>query len=172
VIYNWRSIEGNEFFNEALNTPIMDVLKEIDIPADERVYSDDQTAADEFIHCKRIKDFIEFLRNDAGLIKKCIDGYALNTVPYIYLTDTSHPFITSNEPSFTHRREDGFLETIFVSLPTMLVAFGRGKKGSFFIERATYNKVDMFNRIIARRGNLLIVPNQKYDVSKLLVENP
>lgn len=167
VIYNWRSISGNELFNDALENPMIDFLRKIEIPENERVYEDDLTEADAFIHSKRIKDFIEFLKKDDGLIKKNIDANYSNLIPYIYLTDASRPFITSNEPSFTYERKDGMKEMIFVALPQMLISFCRGEHGKFYIENATAQKVEEYNKVIASRGNMLILPCENYDIKSL-----
>lgn len=169
VIYNWRSIQGNEIFNNVIKSSTMDILKKIEIPEEKRVYENDIMAIDEVIHVKRINDFFDFLKNDRGLIKKNIDDIYENLIPIIYLTDGSKKFITSNEPSFTYTGQDGMNEMIFVALPNMLISFVKGNKGIFHIKNATQKKVDELNKIIADRGKLLILPEQNYDIEKLFL---
>lgn len=169
VIYNFRSIEGSEEFNRILDEiPLYNYLKEIPLSEDERIHANDVTAAEEFKHVKRVKDFIEFLKNDSGTIKVFLTASKNNLEPYIWLSDSNDPFITSNEPSFTYLRKDKLKEMIFVASPTMMISFGRGDSERYFIEEASHEKVKEYNKVIAERGNTLIVPNQHYDIKSLL----
>lgn len=169
VIYNFRSVEGSEEFNKILESvDIYQCLKEVTIPKTERIHSDDKTAADEFRHAKRVKDFIDFLKFDTGTLKTFLLAYEKNLEPYIWLTDSGNPFITSNEPSFTYIRKDKLKEMIFVASPTMLVSFIKGCGNNYYVEDASDEKVKEYNKVIAERGNIIIVPNQNYDIQSLL----
>lgn len=70
MIYNWRSIAGNEIFNSVYDfVPFTDELKKITIPETERTYEDDVTAYDQMKHASIIKAFVDYLQSDSGKMK-------------------------------------------------------------------------------------------------------
>lgn len=70
MIYNWRSIAGNEIFNSIYDfIPFTDELKNVIIPEADRTYEDDVTAYDQMKHASIIKAFVDYLQSDSGKMK-------------------------------------------------------------------------------------------------------
>lgn len=61
MIFNWRSITGNEILNSVYDfVPFIDKLKKITIPEAERTYEDDVTAYDQMKHVSIIKVMLAY----------------------------------------------------------------------------------------------------------------
>lgn len=170
IIYDWRSFQGNEYFNQAFEyvESVLPELRNIEIPESSRLHPEDTTVMEEIKHNIRLKYFIDFLKNDTGMIRTFIEMYKENLEICFYLTDSSYPFITSNTPAFIINREDGLKEHVLVALPTMLIALGRGAVNQFIISNLNHEEVDYYNKKIANHGDILIVPSESYDVASLL----
>jgi hypothetical protein len=169
-MYNFRSSEGNELFNEVFKD-ISNILPELDsikIPEEERIHSEDDTALEEIKHNLLLNQFVEFLKSNKGYMKNFVDRCVRNLEINFCLTDSCYPFITSNTPAFILNRDDGAKEYILVALPTMLISLGRGNSQQFIVSNLSNKEVDVYNRKIAKHGTLLIVPDKDYDISTLL----
>lgn len=170
MIYNWRSIAGNEIFNEIYDSiPFSNELKAITIPEDERTHEEDATAYDEMRHASIIKAFVDYLQADSGKMKTIESAFEQRMSPLFLLTDDSNPFITSDVPSFTRVREDGKKDILFVATPTLAIEYGRGTKGSFLINQLSPADVLSYNKSVAKYGNKLIIKDRNYDVRNLFV---
>ncbi|MDD3363289.1 MAG: DUF4238 domain-containing protein [Hespellia sp.] len=172
LIYDWRSFEGNDEFNKAIEC-VRNIIPEImnlDISEEDRTHQEDTTVIDAFAHDLRLKYFIQFLKDDTGILRTCIDQYEKNLQICFLLTDKEHPFITSNTPAFVFVREDGYKEHILVARPTMIVSLGRGEKNHFIVSNLLPEQVEIYNRGIAKHGHLLIVPEENYDIATLFAE--
>ncbi|RQN03095.1 DUF4238 domain-containing protein [Clostridium butyricum] len=170
IMYNFRSSEGNELFNEVFKD-ISNILPELDsikIPEEERIHSEDDTALEEIKHNLLLNQFVEFLKSNKGYMKNFVDRCVRNLEINFCLTDSCYPFITSNTPAFILNRDDGAKEYILVALPTMLISLGRGNSQQFIVSNLSNKEVDVYNRKIAKHGTLLIVPDKDYDISTLL----
>ena len=172
MIYNWRSIAGNEIFNSIYKSiPFAEELKSITIPEADRTYEDDVTAYDQIKHASIIKAFVDYLQSDSGKMKIIESEFIQRLAPVFLITDDTNPFITSDVPSFTREREDGLKDTIFVATPTLAIGYGIGASGEFMVSRLTENEVLEYNKSIAKYGNRLIIKNQNYDIKQLFVYN-
>lgn len=170
MIYNWRSIAGNEIFNEIYDAiPLSDDLKAISIPEAERTYEDDKTAYDQMKHASIIKAFVDYLQSDSGKMKTIESAFEQKMSPVFLLTDDSNPFITSDVPSFTRERTDGKKDILFIATPTLAIGYGRGTTGSFLISQLSPSEVLEYNKSIAKYGSKLIIKDQNYDVKSLFV---
>ena len=170
MIYNWRSIAGNEIFNAIYDfVPFIDELKSITIPEAERTYEDDVTAYDQMKHALIIKAFVDYLQSDSGKMKTIESAFMQRMTPAFLMTDDTNPFITSDVPSFTRDRTDGLKDTIFVATPTLVIRYGRGETGKFIVSKLSQNEVLEYNKSIAKYGNKLIIRDQNYDVKQLFV---
>ena len=170
MIYNWRSIAGNEIFNAIFNfVPFTDELKSITVPEAERTYEDDVTAYDQMKHASIIKAFVDYLQSDSGKMKMIENAFMQRMAPVFLMTDDTNPFITSDVPSFTRDRTDGLKDIIFVATPTLAIAYGRGENGKFIVNKLSQNEVLEYNKSIAKYGNKLIIKDQNYDVKQLFV---
>lgn len=170
MIYNWRSIAGNEIFNSVYDfVPFTDELKNITIPEAERTYEDDVTAYDQMKHASIIKAFVDYLQSDSGKMKTIESAFMQRMAPVFLMTDDTNPFITSDVPSFTRDRADGLKDIIFVATPTLAIGYGRGKTGEFIVSKLSKNEVLEYNKSIAKYGNKLVIKEQNYDVKQLFV---
>lgn len=165
VVFDWRSVEGNVIFNEIQQ--ILDELiplKTMSIPEGQRVHGEDKTAGDEIQHNLILKAYIKYLQNDDGWMKVIEDHCMSNCTLSIWLTDSAHQFITSDNPSFSVKNENGKLVNYFVALPTMLISYSVGNPAEYVINLATESQVMGFNKMIAQNGNMLIVDSQAYNI--------
>lgn len=170
IIYNWRSIEGNEIVNSIYDSlPGKDVLKSVTIPETERSYEGDSTAYDQIKHAIALKAFVDYLQADNGHMKTIEKEFIQNLVPVFLLTDDSNPFITSDVPSFTRDREDGLRDILFVATPTLAIEYVKGCPDEFLVNKLSPSEVLEYNKSIAKYGNKLIVKNQEYDIKQLFV---
>lgn len=168
VVFDWRSLEGNEIFNE-----IQEVfyrlmpLGTINIPEGERIHKEDKTAEDEIRHNLILQAFTRYLQNDSGWMKTietfCVSNCSLS----IWLTDLNHPFITSDNPSFSEKKSDGKQRNYFVALPTMLISYESGNPNEYTINCAAPDQVLDLNKKIAQNGQLLIVQSDAYNIKCL-----
>lgn len=170
LIYNWRSIAGNEIFNKIYaDIPLEDVLREIEIPEDERTYIEDYTAYDQFKHASLLKGFADYLMNDTGKIKTYEMAFIKELMPVFLLTDSNHTFITSDVPSFERVRKDGYKELFFIATPTMAIGYGRGDRGKFIVNELTPDEVKMYNKSVAEYGTQLVIKDPNFDVRDLFL---
>lgn len=168
VVFDWRSVAGNAIFNEIEH--IFDrliPLNTVCIPEGQRIYEEDITVGDEIRHNLILSAYVDYLQNDAGWMKIIEDHCVSNCTLSIWLTDSAHPFITSDNPSFSKRNENGKLVNYFVALPTMLVSYGVGNPAEYTVTLANENQVMNFNKMIAENGSTLIVNSQTYNVKAL-----
>lgn len=170
IIYDWRSFKGNKNFNDVVEAikHIIPELQNIEVPKNERIHMEDATIMDEIIHNIKLKHFVEFLKNNSGMLRAFIDEYKKNMTICFGLTDIEHPFITSNTPAFIFTRVDGMNEHILVARPTMLISLGRGESNHFIISNLSAEQVGIYNKGIAAHGELLILPRDDFDVYSLL----
>ena len=170
MIYNWRSIAGNEIFNAIYDfIPFTDELKNITIPEAKRLYEDDATVYDQMKHASIVKAFVDYLQSDSGKMKTIESAFMQRMAPAFLMTDDANPFITSDVPSFTRDRSDSLKDIIFVATPTLAIVYGRGKAGEFIVSKLSQNEVLEYNKSIAKYGNKLVVKDQNYDVKQLFV---
>ena len=170
MIYNWRSIAGNEIFNSIYDfIPFTDELKNVIIPEADRTYEDDVTAYDQMKHALIIKAFVDYLQSDSGKMKTIESAFMQRVAPVFLMTNDTNPFITSDVPSFTRDRADGLKDIIFVATPTLAIGYGRGETGKFIVSKLSQNEVLEYNKSIAKYGNKLVIKDQNYDVKQLFV---
>lgn len=170
MIYNWRSIAGNEIFNSIYDfIPFTDELKNVIIPEADRTYEDDVTAYDQMKHASIIKAFVDYLQSDSGKMKTIESAFMQRVAPVFLMTNDTNPFITSDVPSFTRDRADGLKDIIFVATPTLAIGYGRGETGKFIVSKFSQNEVLEYNKSIAKYGNKLVIKDQNYDVKQLFV---
>lgn len=170
MIYNWRSIAGNEMFNRIYSDmPIRDILEMIEIPEGERTYEEDITAYDQMKHASLLNGFVDYLMYDKGKIKANEEAFLKHLAPVFLISEPNDPFITSDVPVFTRVREDGLKEMVFIATPTLAIVFGRGILDEFIVKRLSTREVLKYNRAVAEYGNQLVFKNKDYDVSNLFV---
>ena len=173
VIYDWRSPNGNWVLSEALNTlgNIVPEVWNLPIPpqsSSSQLHTEDKTFGDQLRHELLLKYFDDFLRNDSGPIRDHIDLTTKTLTVCFCLTDSAHPFITSDKPAYRYMRPDGLQEYILIARPTFLIRLGRGNKSEFMVHKLSHDEVNAYNRATAKQGNLLILPSAKYPISSLL----
>ena len=170
MVYNWRSIAGNEIFNSIYDfVPLTDELKNIIIPKAKRLYEDDVTVYDQMKHASIIKAFVDYLQSDSGKMKTIESAFMQRMAPIFLMTDDTNLFITSDVPSFTRDRADGLKDIIFVATPTLAIGYGRGKTGEFIVSKLSQDEVLEYNKSIAKYGNKLVVKDQNYEVKQLFL---
>lgn len=170
LIYDWRTFDGYESFNEAFSIVYNTAYQALISEETDWFNLEYDTVMADLKHNIRLKCFIDFLKNDEGIIKKNVDMYFENMEICFLLTDSSYPFITSNTPSYILTRNDNMKEHILVARPTMLITLGRGDKNQFIVSKLSHSEVDIYNKNTAKHGDLLIVPSCTYDVSNLFCE--
>lgn len=169
TIYNWRSIASNEIFNSIYDSLPLDELKNVIIPEAERTHKYDITVYDQLKHASIVKAFVDYLQSDSGKMKIIASAFAQKMSPLFLMTDVNNPFITSDVPSFTRDREDGFKDVLFVATPTLAVIYVRGNYGEFMVKELSKDEVLEYNKSIAKYGTKLIIKNQNYDVKQLFI---
>lgn len=172
TIFEWRSRDSAWAFNGVLDTfaSIVPEIMNLSIPPADKarqLHTEDATFKDQFRHQLLLKNYDEHLRNNSGSLEKIININKAKFSPCFCLTDSAHPFITSDKPVYIRLRSDNQLEYVFVIRPTLLILFGRGDKTKVLVSNLTPDEVDVYNKATATQGDLLIVPSNKFSISKL-----
>lgn len=171
VMFDWRSNKGNSILNEILDTfcIVLPAFQTTFIPSKDRIHNEDETQIDEIRNAYRRKSYYEFL-NKKGTMKTYVDLYFENLTLSFCITDSSSQFITSDNPSFMFTNKNNWKEHVLVALPTLLLTTRRSaKKGAFQISKLSANEVMYYNQKIAENGQLLILPNNQFNVQELLI---
>jgi hypothetical protein len=70
---------------------------------------------------------------------------------------------------FTNK--NNWKEHVFVVLPTLLLTTCRtDEKGAFLVSNLSAEEVLYYNQVIAHNGELLVLPNDKMNISELLLD--
>ncbi len=170
-MYNWRDASSNENVADIVSW-IIGLFPEMEknIPEGNRIHAEDTTINDELIHDFMRRTVYKSLKNDSdNSMDKMIEAYYANTSFIFCLTDSAHPFITSNHPSFKMTNKNGYTENVFIATPTMLLTTARPEiKGQYMVCNITPDEVLEYNKAIADKGSLLIFPNDSFDVGSVM----
>jgi len=177
VMFDWRSKSGNSILDEAFDS-VIDFISsmspefdKIVIPNKDRTHKVDQTLIDAIRVSKYRKAYYEFLSNDTGNMKKYFDIYYRYLTFNFCITDSNNQFITSDNPAFMFTNKDNWKEHILVALPTLLLSTCRTDDiGAFMISNISAEEVLYYNQVIAKNGELLILPSDQVDISALLLD--
>ena len=160
---DWRSIKSNIQFNDAFNWFCKDIMEldDIDIPESERYLKMNSSAADEMRHCLLLKFYRSFL-DETGLINKNADANNQHTSFHFLVADGAEYFITSDNPAFIHKREDGGLVGILPITPRILMCQGKMTEddGNYYITHITDGAVHKYNKAIRENSNEFIILNR------------
>lgn len=176
LMFDFRSESRNAFVDSCLNDAINFFLSAIPpmkaamndpIPEKDRVHKDEDTHLKELRGNHYRKVFYDFLSSGAGNIKSTLDQYRKIFEIHFMLSDSIHPFITSNNPAFTHTYDNGTKENVFIALPTLAILMGKGNKTEFLISNANAQEVENVNKIVYQEGDELILPSDAFDISIL-----
>lgn len=170
IVFDIRGFYSNEFLYNQIDeiwNILAPELSEMELKPDDRMHPTETTVKESFRHQYFLHVCYDILKNNSisGTAKVLFDMYTTHLVPHFYLTSRSYPFVTSENPVFTNTDKNEKKELIFVALPTMIISMGRGDKGHFFISDLTPQKVDEYNKIIARNNNHIISCTDKLDTN-------
>lgn len=172
IVFDIRGFSSDEYINEQINS-IFDRLPseifDMELEPEDRMHPIETTVRECFRHQFILHLCYDILKGNqlSGIVKKIWDGYKEHLIPRFCLTDINHPFVTSERPVFMNVFDNGKKEHIFVALPTMLIAMGRGEKGQFLICNLSSDEVDDYNRIIAKNNQFIISCDNNLDVYKI-----
>ncbi len=162
IIYNIRGFSSDEYLSKVIDE-VFDLLPSefADMPlnTEDRIHPIESTPRQTFKHQYTLQLCYDILKNKkmTGTTKRIWEKYCENLVPRFCLTTEKVPFLTSERPAFINSLDNGQKEYVFVVLPTLLVSFGRGDKGQFFISNMSEMEVNDYN--------LIIINNNKYIIS-------
>lgn len=172
IIFDWRCTGKTEIIDDAVRA-LFSIAPEIFdgiVPGNKEENEENTTFGEIIYRTLWVKWFYEYLKNDSGVLKQCLNEYLKNISVKFCLTDSTYPFITSDVPSFISKRDDGYVEHVFVARPTLLVVLGRGETSECYASRLSHDEVNKYNRSIAEHGNLLILPQNTFPISDLFEE--
>lgn len=161
---DWRSIKSNIQFNETWEWLCNEVLElnKIDIPKEYRDLPILETASDEIKHNLLLQFYRQYL-NDNGVIYKNALVNLSHTSFHFLVADGKETFLTSDNPAFVFRRNDGKLQGILPISPRILMV--QGKKtdtvNSFYITHITEDAVHRYNEEIEKNAVSFIVQANK-----------
>lgn len=172
LMFDFRSESRNEFIDNCINDtlkPLQNVLPEVDdiLPVKDRIHMDEDTYTKQVRGNLYRKAFYKFLYSGSGYIKTTLDKYRQMFEIHFILTEPTYPFITSNNPAFTHTYEDGKKENVFIALPTLAIMMGKGDNGKFIVSNADRAKVDRLNKIVYQDNDVMILPSDAFDLKRV-----
>ena len=165
LMFDFRSESRNEFIDKYIIdtlAPLQNALPEVDdiLPVKNRIHMDEDTYTKQVRGNLYRKAFYQFLSSGDGYIKTTLDKYRQTLEVRFLLTEVTYPFITSNNPAFTHTYEDGKKENVFIALPSLVVTMGKGDNGKFFVSKADQAEVDRLNKIVYQDNDVMILPSK------------
>jgi hypothetical protein len=172
IMFDWRSKSSNSILNEILDLfcELMPEFQGVEIQNKDRIHKEDRTIIEEIRNSFCRKAYYEFL-NDTGTMKTYFDSYRQQLTFAFCITDLGNPFITSDNPAFMFTNKNNWKEHVFVVLPTLLLTTCRtDEKGAFLVSKLSAEDVLYYNKVIAHNGELLILPNDKMNISELLID--
>ncbi len=158
VALNWRSFNSNDIFSDAYEN-MAHPLKSILIPPKERIFPFLETAYDEIYHCILLKKYREFL-NEKGMIYENALIYIKYMSFHFYVADGNTTFITSDNPSFSFKRDEDDLKAAMLPIsPKILMIIGRNstKETNYYISRVSDEVVKKYNKIILEHARKYII---------------
>lgn len=173
IMFDWRTDKGNQYVSSILDS-IASMTSEImlmDIGDEkERPHYDDKTVIEQIKHEYMRKQCYLFLTGQHSMMDTVMEQYKEHLTIAFYLTDKKNPFITSDNPSEMITREDGFKEHIFVATPTLMIStYKKNGEGSFVINSLYPSSVVEYNKYIAQVSDIILVPNEEFNVRGLFV---
>ncbi len=161
LIYDWRCAEGDPLVNDIIGwfSGLMNASTS-PIPLDERIHPEDETIDDEIRHGIVRNILYKFLSGESNVMDEHWKSYQKNLTFVFYLTDTAHPFITSDQPSLLIENSTGEKEHILAASPTLLISTAKkDKPGVYLICNATNDEVKAYNKKIYEEANMVILPS-------------
>lgn len=175
IIFSIRGYSSNDYFNEMVDhvlNLLPQEISDLEIEPQYRMHPSETTAKEELRHQFYLHLYYNILKgNDlVGPVKAVFDCYKRDLVLDFCLTDISNPFVTSERPVFVNTDDNGKKLMFFVTLPTMLIAFGKGKKEHCYISDLTLTpeKVTEYNKIIAKNNDLIISCTNQLDINTII----
>lgn len=122
ISIDWRSIASEPLFTDQFQWLGVEVLSmdEVEIPEEERELPFFETMADYFKHCLLLKLYRRFLNDDGPIYE-----HVQHTSFHFLIADGVTKYVTSDNPSFVHLREDGSKVGIMPITPRILLAQGK-----------------------------------------------
>lgn len=161
---DWRSIKSNIQFNETWDLSCNKVfqLNQIEIPEEERELPRLENASEEMRHNLLLKYYRQFLNDDGAIYKHAMANLA-HTSFHFLVADGQETFITSDNPAFVFRRNDGKLQGILPISPRVLMAQGKNTDSDdkFYITHITEDAVRRYNEEIKINAVDFIVKENK-----------
>ena len=161
---DWRSIKSNIQFNETWEWLCNEVLQlnQIEIPEEERELPMLENAAEEMRHNLLLKFYRQYL-NDDGVIYKNAMANLAHTSFHFLVADGQETFITSDNPVFVFRRNDGKLQGVLPISPRVLMAQGKNTDSDdkFYITHITEDAVRRYNEEIKKNAVDFVVKENK-----------
>lgn len=160
ISIDWRSIASEPLFTDQFRWLGVEVLSmdEVEIPEEERGLPFFETMADYFKHCLLLKLYRRFL-NDDGPIYEHIQQSLQHTSFHFLIADGVTKYVTSDNPSFVHLREDGSKVGIMPITPRILLA--QGKKSDtdpvYCVTHITDEAVQKYNKIIEDNAEQYVI---------------
>ena len=161
---DWRSIKSNIQFNEACEWLCNEVLQlnQIDIPEEDGEPQILENIAEEMRHNLLLKFYRQYLNDDGVIYKNAMANLAYTSFHFL-VADGQETFITSDNPAFVFRRNDGQLQGVLPISPRVLMAQGRNtdSDGKFYITHITEEAVCRYNKEIKKNAVSFIVKGNK-----------
>lgn len=160
ISIDWRSIASEPLFTDQFQWLGVEVLSmdEVEIPEEERELPFFETMADYFKHCLLLKLYRRFL-NDDGPIYEHVQQSLQHTSFHFLIADGVTKYVTSDNPSFVHLREDGSKVGIMPITPRILLA--QGKKSDtdpvYCVTHITDEAVQKYNKIIEDNAEQYVI---------------
>lgn len=161
---DWRSIKSNIQFDETWEWLCNEVLQlnEIEIPEEERELPMLENAAEEMRHNLLLKFYRQYLNDDGVIYKNAMANLAYTSFHFL-VADGQETFITSDNPVFVFRRNDGKLQGVLPISPRVLMAQGKNtdSEDRFYITHITEDSVRRYNEEIKKNAVNFVVQLNK-----------
>lgn len=161
---DWKSIKSNIQFNETWEWLCNEVLQlnQIEIPEEERELPMLENAAEEMRHNLLLKFYRQYLNDDGVIYKNAMSNLA-HTSFHFLVADGQETFITSDNPVFVFRRNDGKLQGVLPISPRVLMAQGKNTDSDdkFYITHITEDAVRRYNEEIKKNAVDFVVKENK-----------
>ncbi len=162
VSMDWRSFSSNEILAQSFQA-LNDVIKldDIHIPFPERTIPQNNTIMKENIHYYLLKLFRSFLERE-GIMYTVATEYIKRFSIILLVSKGNNKFITSDNPSFTYKENDGILHLMPIT-PQIVAIIGNDsqKRGFYEMRYASLNDVKKVNNLIIENAYDMIIASEE-----------
>lgn len=157
VILQWRSYKCYPIVREEFDR-IADVLPNVmEMEIEESIHREDKTVRDELWHNFLLSQYYKYFNGEGAMFTQ-LESFFANLTP-LFQIDKKERLITSDNPCFTFRNKDGYIEPVFVALPGLLISLAKKNPdaiGEYRIYEMNSTDVEYYNRVIFENGDRII----------------